>query len=228
MTAIDALTRLCPSPAGAPTPIDWKSTETQLGMRLPADYKELAALYGPGRFADYLHIYHPLGYTPYVDLTGPMPARIRAQLQKDYDQGTYPVPYPPQYLFAMGSTDNGEYLFWIRGPSEDPDAWRIAVNEARGPRWFTFDGTLTEFLVAVLSGTAAVPQFPNDLLQQELSFAPSDPTVWAPPPVPAAPPVNPDTIREWARANGYDIPLRGRIPAVVRDAWEQATRGQDV
>ncbi|MFJ8018576.1 histone-like nucleoid-structuring protein Lsr2 [Streptomyces sp. NPDC096339] len=30
-------------------------------------------------------------------------------------------------------------------------------------------------------------------------------------------------MREWARANGYQVPLRGRIPAEVLDAWQRAT-----
>jgi len=29
-------------------------------------------------------------------------------------------------------------------------------------------------------------------------------------------------IREWARANGHDVPERGRIPADVREAYESA------
>ncbi|MGW3399058.1 Lsr2 family DNA-binding protein [Streptomyces hydrogenans] len=29
-------------------------------------------------------------------------------------------------------------------------------------------------------------------------------------------------MREWARAQGYDVPDRGRIPAAVIQAWEQA------
>lgn len=29
-----------------------------------------------------------------------------------------------------------------------------------------------------------------------------------------------DGIREWARANGHDIPMRGRIPESIRSAYE--------
>jgi len=29
-------------------------------------------------------------------------------------------------------------------------------------------------------------------------------------------------IRDWARSNGQDVPERGRIPAVVREAFESA------
>lgn len=29
-------------------------------------------------------------------------------------------------------------------------------------------------------------------------------------------------VREWARANGYDVPERGRIPSEVRQAYDAA------
>ncbi|WP_327278951.1 MULTISPECIES: histone-like nucleoid-structuring protein Lsr2 [unclassified Streptomyces] len=223
MTDINLLVQLCPPPSGPIPAIDWDTVEATLGMRLPQDYKQLAATYGPGAFYDYLHLYHPAGVTEYVDITGPMPARIRSHLQRDYDQGTHPVPYDPQHLFAIGGTDNGEYLFWITDPQDAPDTWRIAVNEARGPRWFTFDGSLTEFLTRVLSGQTSVPQFPDDLLEGHTAFVPSVPTGYQPmPPTAARPPVDLDTIRKWARANGYQVPFRGRIPADIREAWERA------
>ncbi|MCP9988269.1 Lsr2 family protein [Streptomyces sudanensis] len=31
-------------------------------------------------------------------------------------------------------------------------------------------------------------------------------------------------MRAWARDNGYDVPMRGRIPREILDAWEQANR----
>jgi Lsr2 len=33
-------------------------------------------------------------------------------------------------------------------------------------------------------------------------------------------------VREWARANGFDVSDRGRIPGEVRDAYEAAHRGK--
>jgi hypothetical protein len=33
------------------------------------------------------------------------------------------------------------------------------------------------------------------------------------------------SLREWARANGYEISDRGRIPTEIRDAYEAAHRG---
>ncbi|MGW7440200.1 Lsr2 family DNA-binding protein [Streptomyces sp. NPDC054849] len=201
--------------------MDWDRVEAELGMQLPADYKQLASVYGPGSYGgDYITIYHPHGVTLYVNLTGPMPSRIREYLQRDYDQGTYPVPYDPQQLFAIGGTEGGQKLFWITEP-ESPDNWCIAISEDKGPRWFTYDGNLTSFLVAVLSGEINIPPFPN-LLGLPADFTPSVPPAFEVGDPPMREPVNTEDIRNWARANGFQVPMRGRIPREVREAWEQA------
>jgi hypothetical protein len=31
-------------------------------------------------------------------------------------------------------------------------------------------------------------------------------------------------VRDWARANGYEVSNRGRLPAAVRDAYQAASR----
>lgn len=61
----------------------------------------------------------------------------------------------------MGVTGNGDYLFWVTQPSGAPDHWTIAVNEALRAPWFTYNGTVTEFLVDVLSATVRIPMFPQ-------------------------------------------------------------------
>ena len=33
---------------------------------------------------------------------------------------------------------------------------------------------------------------------------------------------SPKVIREWAKANGYEVPARGRVPADVREAFKAA------
>ncbi|MFE9722650.1 hypothetical protein ACFYQ5_03350 [Streptomyces sp. NPDC005794] len=220
MADMTALTQLCPPPDQAMN-IHWETVEANLGMPLPQDYRQLADRYGPGVFNDYLHVYHPHGVTEYVNLTGPMPGRIRAQLRKDYEQGTHPVPYDPETLFACAGTDNGEYLFWITDPAADPDRWRIAVNQARGPGWFTYDGTLTAFLTAVLGGQIQVPLFPAGIVEASARFEPARPQLWKPGPFPVTRPVDTRSIRSWARAHGYDVPSRGRVPLEAREAWER-------
>nr|WP_202478366.1 histone-like nucleoid-structuring protein Lsr2 [Streptomyces sp. SID5470] len=188
---------------------------------MPRDYKELSAAYGPGSFCNFLHVYHPSG-----SLTGPLAASVQEQLQRDRDQGTFPVPYDPRHLLVAGVTDNGNYLFWITEPESDPDHWRIAINEARGHDWYTYDGTLTDLLTAFLSGELHIPLFPTDVLHQGITFTPSRRDDAAPSAPPTSRSVDTNTIRAWARANGYDVPDRGRIPAAIRDAWQRATQGE--
>ncbi|MBB4986476.1 MULTISPECIES: Lsr2 family DNA-binding protein [Streptomyces] len=229
MTSIDRLTDLCPPPPAAPS-TDWSSTERALGMPLPTDYKQIADAYGPGAFCGFLHLYHPHAPTRWTSLTGPMPATIRTQLHHDRDSGTHPVPHDPRHLFAMGVTDNGEYLFWITESAGAPEKWTIAANEARGPQWYTYGGGLADFLTALLSGRETVPLFPDSLLTQGVFFTPTAP---APTPAPVDTAPQPRTgmtadasdIRAWARANGYDVPDRGRIPVAILEAWEKAGNG---
>ena len=224
MTSIDRLTSLCSPPPTAPS-TDWPSIEQSLGMPLPTDYKQIADTYGPGAFCDFLHLYHPHATTPWTSITGSMPDTIRAQLQHDRDGGTYPVPHDPRHLFVMGVTDNGEYLFWLTEPSADPEKWTMAANEARGPRWYTYNGGLADFLTAVLSGRVTVPLFPDGLLAHGVSFTPTTPaetptTADTAPQPAASTTTDTNDIRAWARANGYDVPDRGRLPVAILEAWK--------
>lgn len=223
MTSLEILTRLAPPPT-SPLLTDWNVVETLLQRPLPTDYKQLVDTYGPGSFCDFLHLYTPHRNEEAVDLTGPMPARLRGQLVKDRDNGTLSMPHRPEDLFAIGVTDNGNHVFWITTPEEQPDAWTITVNEADGHDWHTHHGNLTSFLVALLSGHEHPPVFPRDLLRQGAFFTPAPPADASTPPEPH--PVGSITsatvIREWARSQGYDVPDRGRIPAPIIQAWEQS------
>ncbi|MGW7450064.1 Lsr2 family DNA-binding protein [Streptomyces sp. NPDC054787] len=121
---------------------------------------------------------------------------------------------------AIGGTEGGQKIFWITEPENAPDSWRVAINEAKGSRWFTYGGSLTHFLVALLSGAIDIPSFPN-LLGLPADFTPAVHSFEVADP-PMRPPVDTEDIRNWARANGLQVPARGRIPREVREAWEQA------
>ncbi|MFB7179829.1 SMI1/KNR4 family protein [Streptomyces sp. NPDC056257] len=228
MIAVDDLVRLCPPPVDPPPVAEWDGVESVLGFRLPDDYKRLCDLYGPGDFGDFIGVRHPLGSTDWISLTGPMAAIVGQQLAVDRANG-WPVPYDPRHLFAIGVTGNGEYVFWVTEPQDDPDRWRIAVNEPRGPSWFSFDGGLVRFLTAVLDGRTRVPLFPDMLTEQGSCFT-SSPALR-----PGGQPISvvtvtarstrtrdTDAIRAWGRAHGYDVPLHSRLPAQLRTDWERA------
>ncbi|MFG3491703.1 histone-like nucleoid-structuring protein Lsr2 [Streptomyces sp. NPDC047972] len=225
-----ALTALCPPPSVVPAAPDWSRAERELGVRLPRDYKELAAAYGPGEFCAFLTLYRPGALSEWVDLTGPVPARLRTQLDAVRAAGARHREGPPcatEDLLAMGVTGSGAYLFWMTRPREDPERWPIAVSERLGAPWFTYRGSLTRLLVEVLGGTLRVPLFPADLLSGGPSFTAS--RLRGRVPVTEEddrPPVDTGTVRAWARANGHEVPDRGRVPLAILEAWQSATRAR--
>ncbi|MFG7946299.1 hypothetical protein DEH18_29775 [Streptomyces sp. NHF165] len=225
MNKTGELIRLCPPPEQV-AEIDWPAVEQTLGMSLPRDYKELASVYGPGSFCDFISIYHPNETTPWVSLTGHMPMAVREQLVQFREQARFStLPHEPEELFAVGVTDNGNHLFWVTEPRSEPDAWSIAIDDEGGHSWYSFDGSLTEFLVALLSGREEVPVFPGGLLEQGAGFSPASPPRGPVHVPPATGPVPLGEVRQWARENGYDVPDRGRVPGFVLDAWKDAHGG---
>ncbi|MBU7596733.1 Lsr2 family protein [Streptomyces sp. P38-E01] len=240
MTSLEHLAGICPPPSPSAVPVvDWRAVEEAVDFELPGYYKELASRYGPGAFGGFIRIHHPAAPTPWVDLTGPVPAIVRAQMERDQASSAYRPPHDPQLLFPVGVTDNGNYLFWVTDPEDRPDTWRVAVNEARGPRWYTHDGNLTDFLAGVLSGRLAIDLFPTGLLDGGTPFVPSSSPDSSPSPDSSSPPgsgaqeaprldpeppVRTSEVRAWARANGYEVPDRGRVPADVIARWREANQ----
>ncbi|MFD9407114.1 histone-like nucleoid-structuring protein Lsr2 [Streptomyces sp. NPDC059989] len=213
MSALTALAKLCPPPAFPSLGPDWDTVEADLGI----------TAYGPGQFCGFITLYQPYGSREWADLTGPMPARLRDQIDevRRAARNPWPLPHDPSHLFSMGVTGNGDYLFWVTRPEDKPEEWKVAVNEALRRPWFTYDGSLTSFLLHVLSGTTQVPIFPGGLLDRGLFFTPASAREPAPESVPPRS-ASPRLIRAWARDNGYPVEDRGRIPPEITRAWERA------
>ncbi|MFE7545764.1 Lsr2 family DNA-binding protein [Streptomyces platensis] len=231
MNDLEQLKRLCPPPAdrSGQAPPAWDSVEQGLDIRLPSDYKRLFEEYGPGSFCDFMSLYQPQAYLETIDIEVQTP-KILASLEKRREWTDYELPCPITSLQPAAVTGNGEYIFWVVEPKSDPDLWKIAINEARGNGWFTFDGAITAFLRRLCEGALDVPFFPDDLLESPPSFQPSRYTpedrrrAHAINTAPAAEPTDSEDVREWARRQGYDVAPRGRIPGAIRDAYEQAHR----
>jgi hypothetical protein len=174
MTGEDELLRLVPPPDQPRQFPGWTDVEARLGTRLPHDYKWLVEHYGPGSFDDFLHVLQPS--------VAAEPIQLEHQAERtawtlDYlreGRGHEQIPYENSELLAFCKTDNGDTGYWLRHPTNDPDAWTVVVNEARGPRWPKFKGGAVEFLVAVLSGTHRIPVFPEDFPSDRPGFAPYD------------------------------------------------------
>lgn len=178
--AVDRLKEIIPPPEPAGTVVDWEETARTLGTALPADYRNLIEGYGGGQFDQYLWLLEPASRRLY-NLTRVAEEREEA-LEYLWNMGEA----KPALLdasgvraIAWGSTDNGEYLYWLVRPGSAPDEWTVLVNEARGEEWEHFEMGCAEFLVATLTGEVRSDLFwsrypayahtfrPSRLIQQE-------------------------------------------------------------
>ncbi|WP_217549183.1 SMI1/KNR4 family protein [Streptomyces sp. GbtcB6] len=171
MTAREELLRLVPPPEEAAAEIDWESVEDELGISLPDDYKWLAERYGSGSFDQFMTILHPSSRfypTRLVDAA----ERSAEILEQMPDSLKRKVPYEIDELLAVGKTDNGDTIYWITNPEEDPNAWTVTANGARNTKWPHFDGGIVEFLVAILSRVTRLDVFPSDFPHPHPAFTP--------------------------------------------------------
>ncbi|MFC8719452.1 hypothetical protein [Kitasatospora sp. NPDC057198] len=153
-----------------PAATDWLPVERRLGLPVPASFRELAELFGPGEFSQYLF------------LSGPGDERTAHSLAREsaawLSPGAadhlrpYPPPGEPGGLVPWGGTCHGDSFFWLPDPAR-PDAWPVlALSE--NADWHRFDLTVPEFVLEVIRphGTAG-PFAVGDLVLP--SFLPAAP-----------------------------------------------------
>jgi hypothetical protein len=158
----------------APAPrvrIDWGRVEGKLGRRLPSDYKAFAERFGPGHFEEYIWVAVPRGFGDRLDFFGQLEQSVETLRSLAADG--IPVPYPlypaKGGLISWGSTLDGEVFYW-RTDDDDPDRWSVVLHLHRTDGWFEFQGSVTDFLWAILTGQTAVPVLPDGFGLQPHSF----------------------------------------------------------
>lgn len=136
----------------------WEPIEAEIGTRLPQDYKDLARLYGFGKFLNFLVVYSPICRSPYVRL-GPQVHTAHALFRGV----ELPCPLWPGTggLLVCGGTDFSDQLFWLtRGQR---DEWPIVVW-GRGLQQFeSFECDLTDFIAGLVTGDVRPEDLPGDL-----------------------------------------------------------------
>lgn len=163
--AVDELVSLVPPPVGQPlTQVSWPTVEKQLGVTLPADYKAIVETYGSGSFDGFIWLLVPRASNQHLDLVRQRSQRLDA-LRNVRDQGEHvPFSLEPGHeeLVPWAITDNGDVCFWVRTNAVDPNEWTVAVNGARSSTWVRTAASVSEILVAVLSGSLRLEVFPDD------------------------------------------------------------------
>ncbi|MFL6140573.1 MAG: hypothetical protein ACJ72N_01725 [Labedaea sp.] len=143
---------------------EWDVVERGLGLELPAEYKELLAVFPPGSFLlpDWKGIivqppYHVDGVPDHLEQFG-------AELNELSDwRAEHPqdVPYPlypePGGLLPWARADR-EAVFWVRNHT-DPNRWTVAASNGGSWRLFDDDPVVEEygmgtvdFLIGMVTG----------------------------------------------------------------------------
>lgn len=148
----------------------WEPVEAEIGTRLPHDYKELVRRYGNGYFMDFIGICVPLAENPHDRLENAAPY-VRENLKRaDHPTCPYAIWPDPAGLLPFGSTDNGDYLFWL--PRGGPHSWPIVVWDRASGECELFGCNLTGFLAGIYAGTIRPKAFPPNLTGRESTFYP--------------------------------------------------------
>ncbi|MEV7570587.1 SMI1/KNR4 family protein [Streptomyces tanashiensis] len=153
------------APAAPAPPVDWDAVEEWLGLRLPADYKAIADVYGPLDIGERLWLHTPFAGTARLFSYGDF-----------VDEGRRAAPG----VLPFGATRMSDTLYWDTTASDDPDRWPVVVhvqnlaNAGKDP-WLRPGTTL----LPTLTGFVA------DGLRPALArsgLAGGDLSAWAPPP----------------------------------------------
>jgi hypothetical protein len=168
---IETLIRAVPPPEAPFEAFDgpWEPIEAKLGVVLPPDYKDFVRLYGNGYFMGFLGICVPRSRNPNIRLDTYL-SSLRTALP-DTDEAGYPLWPEPDGLIGFGSTDNGDYLFWLpRGPPED---WKVVIWDRGDLVFEVLDCDLTGFLAGIATGKLAPKAFPDDIFPFDPAFTPN-------------------------------------------------------
>lgn len=173
-TALERLATLIPPPRRPQTQPEWNRVERTLHVALPDDYKSLVEVYGPGAIDGFLWILQPVDDNDFLDLLAQRTVRREAlrELRRHGEAIPHAIDSGNEAILPWAITENGDVVYWVTDPRDQPYDWHIVVNEARGPLWERFEGSATEFLEAVVARSFVPTSFPSDFPSDRPTFVP--------------------------------------------------------
>lgn len=170
--SLQKLVEIAPPP-GKPVapgaPADWSRVESEIGTRLPQDFKDYIALYGAGQWGDFFGIMDPFYEWKHPDAqedwVGWMTKRVGPlkDMRSEFPEEVAPFDlHPaPNGLLPIGYDDNGGTMCWQTTGA--PDSWPIiCLDEGLTKEYDMFEMSLTSFLAALLHGEVTPRTFPPD------------------------------------------------------------------
>jgi hypothetical protein len=161
---VEALGNEVGQPVSRAYSVSWGRVESELGFRLPADYKRFVHWFGPGDFDEFFFVMVPGIQNPNLELRSWARSRWEGHRNLIQDEGvveegladwSFPVYPNPGFLLSWGMTANGDAFYW--DTSGDPEEWNIVVEDNGSFELFRFLGTLSDFLPRLLRDEIKIP-----------------------------------------------------------------------
>jgi hypothetical protein len=152
----------------------WAAIEEQVGTKLPQDYKDFIQTFGSGAIDSFLYVFNPFSPNKNINLIEGGRAELEAYSisKKKFPQYYRHEAYPSEGgILPFAATDNGEIIYWKT--ARVPERWTVIAYEARGPKYYEFEGSTTEFLTGVLKRTIRCDVFPDDFPSEYPVFKPT-------------------------------------------------------
>ncbi|MFE0733158.1 SMI1/KNR4 family protein [Streptomyces antibioticus] len=155
--------------------VDWQRAESEIGTRLPQEYKDYVYWFGPGGFEDDFFVSVPGVENSNIEFLSNFQDEVEdLRNWNSGDRTLAPIRLFPEAggWLPFAVTDEGCAVFWVT-EGDDPDRWKVA---ARTRYWEPeyFGGGFVEFLRAAVRGTAELVALPEPQHTPPLEFWPDD------------------------------------------------------
>ncbi|MGW2255194.1 SMI1/KNR4 family protein [Kitasatospora sp. NPDC001660] len=173
------LTEIMGDPGREPVEVDWEGAVEKLGVQLPSDYREFVERYGHVQYSGDLMVATPVlgpgipdadrfdGLYYFNKDLGEM---LEGWYEWNPEIGRPYEPFPAKgCLLGWANNTISDYFCWDTSAG-DPDQWPVVVWRFDISEMIRFDGGMTDFLAAVLTG-----QFPGS---DEMIDRSMGPDVW--------------------------------------------------
>jgi len=98
------------TPLEKPTPDDWRSLESELGLEFPPDYKALVSAFGAGNFGSGLELKNPRASAASMHISRGTLLAHREMMDGLIEEFGVPLYPDPRGLVLIGSLDRQDFL----------------------------------------------------------------------------------------------------------------------
>lgn len=151
---------------------NWDMVALALSVPFPKDYQQFIEYWGHGKFADFIHFFHP--HTDLKALVLPQAVQgfvYSYATMKSGHPDRFPMPIIPEKggFLPFAITDNGDYFGWII--SDKPtDEWPVAALLDEEGVAVDLEMSFPAFMISMAEGTIRKDIFPDSFFRKPPEF----------------------------------------------------------